>query len=122
VPPISFAHLALEQGSALTLQAEMTPSPPAHTMVFFTLKLHQSHLEHVSWSTTGCRPCCSSSAMGPSAGEREWAVIEEPEAGDRTRVMDELCCCLWEPCLCLSSEGQRGEKGGDRASPGHLHS
>lgn len=32
----------------LTLQEEMTPSPPAHTMVFLTMKLHQSHLEHVA--------------------------------------------------------------------------
>lgn len=31
----------------LTLQAEMTPSPPAHTIFLLTMRNHQSHLEHV---------------------------------------------------------------------------
>lgn len=53
------------------MQAEMTPSPPAHTIVFLTLMNHQSNREHVAWLTMGCRPCWSTSAMGPPAGERE---------------------------------------------------
>lgn len=48
----------------------MTPSPPAQTIVFRTLMNHQSSLEHVAWLTMGCRPCWSTSAMGPLAGER----------------------------------------------------
>lgn len=69
-PPTRPPGEGLGQGPTLTLQAEVTPSPPAHTMVSFTMVPHQSLWVHVAWSTTGCRPCCSSSAMGPLAGER----------------------------------------------------
>lgn len=49
-----FGSGPLEEGGTerraqtLTLQAEMTPSPPAHTIVSFTMLPHQSLWVHVA--------------------------------------------------------------------------
>lgn len=52
-----------------TLQPD-TVSPPAQTMLRFTLMPHQSLRLHTLCSTTGSRACCSLSGMGPCAEDR----------------------------------------------------
>lgn len=63
-------HWRKGKQSALTLQLDSWPSPPAHTIFSVTRVLHQSGLLQVAWLTTGSRACCRISAAGPPAGKK----------------------------------------------------
>lgn len=57
--------------SHLTLHPAEMPSPPAQTILSVTRMPHQLSCEQVSWSTTGRRTCCRTSACCPSAVDED---------------------------------------------------
>ena len=71
----TFLHFWREQAvkrvaASHTLHPDTT-SPPAQTMVLFTVPPHQSLCVHTLCSTTGSKACCSLSGIGPWAKHRE---------------------------------------------------